>query len=82
MSAINYHMDYDKSSENYYIAKVADELMISNMLAVLNNPTLVKMLNDAELATMLKTVKEHTMISAELALNKQKPFENRMGKIR
>ena len=56
-------------------AKV-DELMISNMLSVLNNPTLVKMLDDEELKCLLQTVKNHVVIKSTRTLELQTAYLN------
>ena len=51
-----------------------DELMISNMINVLNNPTLVQMLNDEELKCLLQTVKNHVVIKSKRVLELQNSY--------
>ena len=48
-------------------ANQVDELMISNMLNALNNPNILKMLDDEELKMVLQTVKNHILIKAKMS---------------
>ena len=57
-----------------YHSKLVDELMISNMLGVLNNPRLASMLDDDELKSMLSVIKNHIVIKSEIALKVQQKY--------
>ena len=72
---------------NYYQGSSADnvqvdELMIANMISVLNNPHLLKMLDDEELKTILQTVKNHVVIKSKEALKWQERYVEKDGRIR
>jgi len=54
--------------------RMADELMIANMLNLLNNPMLAKMLDANELNTVLQTVKNHVVAKAERVLTHQNQY--------
>ena len=55
-------------SDSYNAAvNQVDELMISNMINALNNPNILKMLDDEELKMVLQTVKNHIVIKAKMS---------------
>ena len=57
-----------------YNVKLVDELMISNMIGVLNNPNLTQMLNEEELNSILSVIKNHVVLKSELALKVQQEY--------
>ena len=61
IDSLSYHQT--SSSENRQV----DELMIANMLNALNNPHILKMLDDEELKTILQIVKNHVVIKSREA---------------
>lgn len=59
-----------------------DKMMIANMLNALNNPHILKMLDENELMTILLVVKNHVVTKAENALQWQEKYidsQERMG---
>ena len=69
-----------ESGTNYYqgsfpAERITDEVMIANMLNLLNNPVLSKMLDDNELKTVLQVVKNHVVTKADFALRRQEKYE-------
>ena len=62
-------------SSRYHAAEEqVDELLIANMISVINNPNLAKMLDDQELKTILSVIKNHVVLKSEIALNKQNRY--------
>ena len=62
-----HHFTYHAESRaDRALTQQVDEMAISNMLAVLNNPVLRSMLNEEELRIILETVKTHVAIKAKL----------------
>ena len=72
MDALEMHYNSDYQVE----AHQADELMIANMLNALNNPHILKLLDDEELKTLLQVVKNHIVLKAGLSLEKQQKVIN------
>ena len=67
------HLDSTSNIPQVENAKV-DELMISNMISVLNNPTLVQMLDEEELKALLHTVKNHVVMKSKRELELQSSY--------
>ena len=76
MSNIGFTYNHLENFSNIPQAENAklDELMIANMISVLNNPTLVQMLNDEELKCLLQTVKNHVVIKSKRVLVLQNSY--------
>ena len=70
IDSLYYHQT--SSSENRQV----DELMIANMLNALNNPHILKMLDDEELKTILQIVKNHVVIKSREAIEWQKRYQD------
>jgi hypothetical protein len=58
-----YHL---QGSDNHALTQQVDELAISNMLAVVNNPVLREMLSTEEMAMVLDTIKKHVVVKAKI----------------
>ena len=72
MSIDNLYYHQTSSSDNRQV----DELMIANMLNALNNPHILKMLDDEELKTILQIVKNHVVIKSREAIECQKRYQD------
>jgi len=70
IDSLYYHQT--SSSENRQV----DELMIANMLNAINNPHILKMLDDKELKTILQIVKNHVVIKSREAIVWQKRYQD------
>ena len=70
IDSLYYHQT--SSPENRQV----DELMIANMLNAINNPHILKMLNDEELKTILQIVKNHVIIKSREAIVWQKRYQD------
>lgn len=70
IDSLSYHQT--SSSDNRQV----DELMIANMLNALNNPHILKMLDDEELKTILQIVKNHVVIKSREAIECQKRYQD------
>lgn len=68
LDQLSYHSNHDNEKA---LAHQADEMMIANMLAALNNPVIYQSLTDEEKNNIITCVKNHVALSAKMTLSIQ-----------